>query len=136
MCVACGGAMTSTGCRPGSASPSSGRSPWPSRTGTMSSTSSSTAPADSAWRTVEAPPAISTSPPSGSPGNEATEGDGQVAGGPGNCGQRRSGVDAGGVQLGGTADDEVPPRPDLAAHEQVEDLPGGLGVLDPDPPHN
>src|SRR5580704_3679705 len=44
-----------------------------------------------------------------------------------------SGVDAGWVELGGAADDEVPPGPDLAAHEQVEHRLGGRRVLDPDP---
>ncbi len=42
------------------ATPSNGRSPDPSRTGAMSSVSSSITPAASAWRTVEAPPAMST----------------------------------------------------------------------------
>jgi gluconate 5-dehydrogenase len=42
------------------------------------------------------------------------------------------GVDAGQVQLGGTADDEVAAGGDFGAHEEVEDVPGGGGVLDAD----
>ena len=48
------------------------------------------------------------------------------------CGAR-SGVDAGRVELGGAADDEVPARRHLAAHEQVEHGRRRCGVLDPDP---
>src|SRR6185437_5508495 len=44
------------------------------------------------------------------------------------------GVNAGQVELGGAADDEVTARGDLGAHEQVEHVSSGLGVLDPNPP--
>lgn len=54
--VACGEWMTSVGWSPGSSTLSNRRSPRPSMTGTMSSRSSSMAPAASACRTVEAPP--------------------------------------------------------------------------------
>ena len=45
----------------------------------------------------------------------------------------RSGVDAGHVQLGRTADDELAARGHLRAHQQAEDVAGDRGVLDPDP---
>src|SRR4029450_7443710 len=60
MCVASGECSTSTGSNPKSPTPSKIRSPDPSRTGAMSSVSSSTTPATSACRTVEAPPAMAT----------------------------------------------------------------------------
>src|SRR5262249_39660725 len=60
MCVASGAGKTSTGSNPNDSTPSKMRSPEPRRTGAMSSESSSTTPATSAWRTVEAPPAMST----------------------------------------------------------------------------
>src|SRR5579871_425780 len=44
-----------------------------------------------------------------------------------------SGVDAGQVELGRAADDEVAPRPDLGPHQQAEYVGGGPGVLDLDP---
>ena len=53
--------MTSIGSNPGSSTPSNRRSPLPSRTGTTSRRSSSIARAAKACRTVEAPPAMSTS---------------------------------------------------------------------------
>src|SRR5215218_5650075 len=55
MCVASGECSTSTGSNPNDPTPSKIRSPDPSRTGAMSRVSSSTTPARSAWRTVEAP---------------------------------------------------------------------------------
>src|SRR5215211_6212706 len=60
MCVASGEWSTSTGSNPKDSTPSNRRSPAPSRTGATSRTSSSMAPAASAWRTVDAPPAMST----------------------------------------------------------------------------
>ncbi|HEX8647152.1 MAG TPA: hypothetical protein VF715_09630 [Thermoleophilaceae bacterium] len=58
--MASGECRTSTGSNPNDSTPSKIRSPEPSRTGATSSVSSSTTPAIRAWRTVEAPPAMST----------------------------------------------------------------------------
>src|SRR6516165_9747526 len=44
-----------------------------------------------------------------------------------------SGVDAGRVERGCGADDEVTARRDIGAHEQAEHSRGGRRVLDPDP---
>src|SRR3954462_15622436 len=60
--VACGEVSTSTGVRPTSVRSANIDSPRASNTGTTSTTSSSSAPDASAWRTVEAPPATSTTP--------------------------------------------------------------------------
>src|ERR687888_501252 len=60
MCVASGECKASTGSNPNDSTPSKIRSPEPSGTGARSSVSSSTTPAMRAWRTVEAPPAMST----------------------------------------------------------------------------
>src|SRR5918992_4141440 len=43
------------------------------------------------------------------------------------------GVDAVGVEFGGTGGDELAARGDVAAHQQVEDLRGLFGVFDADP---
>lgn len=58
--MASGECNTSTGSNLKDTLPSKSRSPGPSRTGAMSSVSSSMTPATSACRTVEAPPAMST----------------------------------------------------------------------------
>src|SRR6201996_8853494 len=49
---------------------------------------------------------------------------------------RASGVDAGQVELGGAADDEVAAGCHFGAHQQAEHVAGGLGVLDLDAPQD